>query len=657
MRDMKRHLLNIFILLVILSLSCAKKVPVRVQFPFLTEVTSEAYPNAHGVIILDSIGVVVDTGGEQSRTEHKLIRILTPYGREKFSEATIAYCTAYETTHVLMARVIRPDSIVIDVKKQNIKDLPLPVSGDLNLFLTNVRIKKIIFPQVEIGSVVEWEVKRILKDPPMEGHFSEFVVFADTEPIVSKVYTLQIPAGMFLNYRVRNGVLGFNESALGIDKLYRWEARNVPMILPEPAMSPLPDIATKLLVTTFISWDELSSWYYELADSSCMPDTAIAEKVIELIDDPEDEREKIVPIYEFVNQKIRCIEPELVGVRKIYKPAPAPVTFKNRYGTHEDIAALLVAMLRTIDIDAHIALTSSSITVEDDIPAYQFDRTIVAVKEPSCRYIYLDPCAETPMHFLEPSEQNKKVLICAEEGGKLEATPISSAEDNTFDFEATRLKFGKYLTFRGTLILELKGIFNWLLREEAKQSFLQGEQILLQRIIDPLSKLADSTNFLISRVDDLDTSIAIKIDYEATKHGVETEDRIYFKPIGPELLYMGIPFGAPGSTPWDLPVDGLLCKRDYPISTVSTIGIKGIEVIRIPNEYGVEALPDFVDVDYDDFSYNVCYRYKREESEIESETTLLIRTPLITMDRYPELRAMMGEVDLTGNKVIILRTK
>jgi len=654
---MKKHLLNIGILLVILSLSCAKKVPVRIQLPFLEEVSSETYPDAHDVIIFDSTMVVVDTEGEKSRTQHKLIKILTPYGREKFSEATITYCTAYETTQVLMARLIKPNGIVIDVKKQNIKDLPLPVSEDLNIFPPNIRIKKIIFPEVEIGSAVEWKVQRILKKPPMEGHFSEFLVFADTEPIISKVYTLQMPAEIYLDYRVRNGVLGFNESTVGIDKIYSWEARNVPMIIPEPAMSPLPDIATKLLVTTFISWYDLSRWYYELAASSCVPDTAIAEKVNELINDTENEREKITALYQFVNQKIRCIEPELVGVRKIYEPAPAPVTFKNRYGTREDIAALLIAMLKKLEIEACIALTSASIIVEDDIPACQFDRTIVAAKEECCTYMYLDPCAETPMNFLDPHEQNKKVLICAETEGKLEVTPISSAEDNTFDFEATRLKFGKYMTFRGTLILELKGIFNWLLREEAVRLPLQAEQILLQRIVSSLSKLADSTNFFVSRVDDLDTSITIKIDYEAIKHGVETEDRIYFKPLGLAILQMSIPLGVPGSTPWDLPVDGLLCKRDYPISMVSTMGIRGIEVIKIPKEYVVEALPDSVNLEYDDFSYSVRYRYRRRESEIESETEFLLRTPLIPIDKYPDLRDMMEEVALTGNKLIILRTK
>ncbi|HID93183.1 MAG TPA: DUF3857 domain-containing protein [bacterium (Candidatus Stahlbacteria)] len=646
---MRKYLPNITILLVIFSLTCAKRALAQVQLPLLAEVSSENYPDAHTVIVFDSTVVVVDTEGEKSRTQHKLIKILTPYGRDKFSEATITYCTAYETTYVLMARVIRPNGIVIDVKKQDIKDLPIPVSENLNLFIPNVRIKKIIFPQLEVGSAIEWKVQRIFKKPPMENNFSEFLVFADTEPIISKAYTLKMPVGMPLNYRVRNGMLGFKESTIGNNKIYSWEARDVPMIMPEPAMPPLPDVATKLLVTTFTSWDALSKWYYELAKESFEPNDAIAEKVNELTSTAQDDKEKIMSIYQFVNQNIRCVEPVLLGIRKIYKPAPAPITFENRYGSRADIAALLVAMLKKLGIDAYVALTSSSIIVEDDIPAYQFDRTIVAVKQEDGTYLYMDP-VEGQMYFLTPYEQNKGILVCSRNGEDLAFTPIVSVDKNVINVMIrSKLRYDK--TIEGSITIKPEGFFDWMLRTKFSLITALEMKQMFQKMVRDISTSAKLTEFYASDVSDIQTPITIEMRYNASSYGVETEDRIYFKPPGPTSLLTSICIlGQIESTTWDLP------KRVYPIYLESTIGIRIFETVETPSEYVVEAVPDSIYIEYKDFSYKVSYKVV-EKNKVTGEIELLLKSPFIPTTEYSNLRNMLKEVALTGNKVIILSTK
>ena len=644
---MRRYLLNITILLVMLFLICAKQVLAQESLPLLAEISPEKYPDAHAVIVFDSTVVVVDTTGEKSRTQHRLIKILTSYGLKKFSEATLTYCTAYETTNVLLARVISADGTVISVTNQNIKDLPLPTSDELSLFLPNVRIKKIIFPQLEIGSAIEWKVQRIFKKPPMSNNFSDLLIFEDTEPIISKAYNLKVPAQMHINYCVRNGILGFKQSTIGSDKIYSWEARDVPMIMPEPSMPPLPDIVTKLLVTTFTSWNALSQWYYGLAEKSFEPNDAITEKINELTDTTQSVEERITSIYQFVNRNIMCVEPARVGVR-VYKPAPSSVTLKNRYGSHADIAALLVAMLNKVNIEAYIALISSSIDVEADVPAYQFDYPIVAVKQEDGAYLYMDP-VEWQTDFLPHYEHNKGVLVCTKNGDSLAFTPVIPADKNVMNV-GVRSKFNYDKTMEGQITVKPKGFFASALRIKfGSMTALEIKQ-MFQQMVRAISASAKLSKFHTLDTSDVKTPIKIELSYNVPSYGVETEDRIYFKPPGLASLLTSILTEYIESKAWNL------SKRRYPIYLESPMKIRIFETVETPREYLVEAVPDSAHIEYKAFSYKVSYKVV-EKNKIKGETELLLRSPLVSTTEYPDLRNMMKEVALNSNKVIILNTK
>ncbi|RKX70327.1 hypothetical protein DRP43_03485, partial [candidate division TA06 bacterium] len=127
----------------VLLLSCAK----RIDYSVLQNINRESYETANAVVVIDSTGIDLESSGKYVSTQHKLVKILTMKGKAWYSEATFGYFTLYDTVIVKMARVISPDGKVMNVPKDDIKVVKIPAFG--KFFLPNVRMKKIIFPNVE----------------------------------------------------------------------------------------------------------------------------------------------------------------------------------------------------------------------------------------------------------------------------------------------------------------------------------------------------------------------------------------------------------------------------------------------------------------------------------------------------------------------------
>ena len=261
------------LLLSLLIWGCAaqRQVVQRGLVQTLNQIQAEKYPDANAVVVFDSIRVDLQRSGKYVQREHKLVKILTAQGKENYSEAKTGYFSAYDTVLVTMARVIGRGGTIVDIPANQIKDIPLPAFG--KFFLPHVREKIITFPNLVLGSSIEFATKDIMRNPPMENNFDTFLLFEGMDPISCQVFELIVPQGMKIRYLVKNENvrLDFSRESKGDKVIYRWVARDVPRVIREPGMPPLPDVATKLLVTTVPSWKEWSRWCYELASPTFEP--------------------------------------------------------------------------------------------------------------------------------------------------------------------------------------------------------------------------------------------------------------------------------------------------------------------------------------------------------------------------------------------------
>jgi transglutaminase-like putative cysteine protease len=634
------------LLMVALALGYAR--PPAVPIKLLQGITSDRYPDANGVIVFDSTQVTVAANGTATTTSHRLVKLLTSFGKKKFGDMAFSYCSLYDTVIVEQARVIGADGKIYPLAKSEIKDVPMPAAEGSKLFLPNVRLKKITFAHLEAGAAIEIISRDELRHPPRADNFDAWDIFASDEPIREKTYTISAPAAMDLHWQVRNGELTFSKKEKNNRITYQWEARNVDRIIQEPAMPSLPDVTTKLLVATEPDFRTWSKWYYELAKPSFAIDSVIEAKVRALTRDKKTDEEKIRALYYFVSQEIRYLETRLTGRYGGYEPARAPTTFTNRYGVCRDKAALLVGMLEAIGVDAYIVLTNPLFEVDKAVAVDQFNHAIVAIKRPDGSYYYLDPTAEESRDYLVPIEMNKAVLVCTPAGEDLSRTPFVPAEKNMF-FTQADASLNAAGDIEGKMVMKPAGFFDFAFRTSFKQIPPDQRKQMLEMIAHAISPNAEMTSFNISDIKNLDNPLTMELSYRAADYGIKVEDELNFEMPGGNNSGLGASMGGQ-STPWSL------ASRKYPLYFWSTLSSGGTETVTIPAGYRIKHLPDSLNADYDRFAFHLSYRVNK--NKIIRQTDFVIKDPLIPVSDYGDFRSLMQKIeDVTKQSITLVKPK
>ncbi len=636
------------LLLSLLIWGCAaqRQVVQRGLVQTLNQIQAEKYPDANAVVVFDSIRVDLQRSGKYVQREHKLVKILTAQGKENYSEAKTGYFSAYDTVLVTMARVIGRGGTIVDIPANQIKDIPLPAFG--KFFLPHVREKIITFPNLVLGSSIEFATKDIMRNPPMENNFDTFLLFEGMDPISCQVFELIVPQGMKIRYLVKNENvrLDFSRESKGDKVIYRWVARDVPRVIREPGMPPLSDVATKLLVTTVPSWKEWSRWYYELASPTFEADQAIRDKVAELTSDLQTEEEKIRALYYFVSQKIRYVGTSMSGKKAGHKPFPAPKTFKQQFGVCRDKAALLVSMLKVLGVDAYIVLTNPAIRVERDLPVDQFNHAIVAIKDRGGKFWYIDPTFENTREFLSPFEQDKAVLVCDERGEDLEFTPIVPPTNGMAHIKAIS-HLNPEGVLDGQVIIEANGCYDVVFRSWLKQMPPMQRNMMFQGLLQSVSPGATVKDLKISDLSDLYTPVTVEIEYSVTDYWMKAGDYYLFSAptaVGTfDFLSFAFLRGA------NLP------QRRYPLNIRTTFGSQVDEEISLPPGFTLKAVPSPIEKSYPHFSFHASYQPQGEKVLFSKQ--VLYHQPEINLNEYGDLREMLQGVERSAKGKIILVAK
>ncbi|MCK4338956.1 MAG: DUF3857 and transglutaminase domain-containing protein [Candidatus Cloacimonetes bacterium] len=624
----------------VLAFSCAK----RINYSFLQNINREGYETANAVVVIDSTGIDLKPSGKYVSTQHKLVKILTMKGKAIYSEATFGYFTLYDTVIVKMARVISPDGKIMNVQKEDIKDVKIPAFG--KFFLPNVRMKKIIFPNVEEGSSVEFVVKNIMQNPPMEDNFDAYVLFEGKNPVIKKVYSVASPIS--LNWKVKNDedqAVKFQESKKKNKTIYKWSVQNVPGIVEEPMMPPMPDVCKKLLVSSVPSWEVWSKWYWDLCKDKFTTNDTMNAVIDSVLVGRETREDSIRALYYYVSQNNRYVGTKMSGKKGGYEPFPATKTFRDKYGVCRDKACLLASMLRKAGFDAYTVLTNPFLNIEKDIPVDQFNHAITAVREKDGSFLYIDPTAENTREFLISIEQGKAVLVCDEDGEDLEYTPKVPAEKNLFSMEAEghleeNGNLNETLTMKlsGLMDMSFRSLFTMLPPEQMKQVF--------QSIVTSMVTGAVIDTFYYSDPKDLYQPLEITLIFSAENYGLNLGDTFSFQTPLSGGGAGNISIGG-GGNPFALE------ERKYPLYLYTTIKAVVKEKIYIPEGYDVEELPENFEKDVDFFK--VESHYEAKDGYILHYSESVMNEFIYSPEQYKIMKSIFDEMSQKGGQEIVLK--
>jgi len=204
---------------------------------------------------------------------------------------------------------------------------------------------------------------------------------SETQSVVSR-FVLITPASMVYTFVGHNSAPDPVERKIGDWQIREWDVKNGPVVASEEHSPPESDWEPWIDVSTVASWKQIVDWYLDLSTPRCEPSPVVRNKAAELTKNCTTDEQKVSALVEFVSHDIQYqSSPFRLSA---YVPTEGKEVIRERYGDCKDKAALLVALLDSIGIKAHMALLSPhEFGSTPYLPSPRFAHAIAVVDEPS----------------------------------------------------------------------------------------------------------------------------------------------------------------------------------------------------------------------------------------------------------------------------------
>ncbi len=599
------------------------------------------YPQASVIYLLSDEETRITQDNKEISSMHYLIKVLNERGKDNASEATIEYDSTFEKVEIEYARTIRPDGTVVEVGNKHIRDVTKYMNFPL---YSNVKICIISFPEIAVGSVIEYKVKLIGNRLINKNNFISVYPVQNSEPVINANFKLIVANGMDVNFK--NANLEYNsfnanlepvKNQEGINKIYSWNFKNIPQIIPEVKMPPNSLINPMVIMSTFKSWQDIYDWWWKLAKDKIVVDADIKAKVIQLTKDLKDPKDKIRAIHNFCAKDIRYVAVEYGQAG--YEPHSAVDIFKNKYGDCKDQAVLLVAMLRELGFSAWPVLiaTRENINMDENFPSVMFNHCIASVLLDD-KIIFMDPTAATcSFDDLPFDDQGRNVLIIKDDKYFIEKTPIYSAEHN-FVRQSSNIDISIDGNIKANKLIKSFGIYDQAQRYWLLYTMPEMIKDYLQSKIQSTSIGSRLINYDMRNVEDLNNPVELEYNFE----GIE-----YFTLAG-SLRIM----------PQLAEVDTAIVskeKRVYPLD----LGVKDVRevtaLVKYPSDFVVNYLPESIKIDNNWIRFNCGYENKNNSIYFIQRTEL--KNNFVTQSEYTDFKAFWEALAKQVKQRVVLEKK
>ena len=352
----------------------------------------------------------VKANGEYSQITERLFRVDTPQGIKDMGEQRIEYNEKMETLEILEAYTLLPDGSRTDVPADKIRRL----DGDGAEEYSDSKVLAIIFPKVDVGSLLYYKARSYQHTPYFPGHFfwaqyfSPHVTFENVD--VQLVHAPEVKL-LFDTQDVKGGrVESMPEDPPGSIR-YRFTYKQDKAYPLESGQAALTDFAPYLAFTTFANYAELGKAYQARAKPMAAVTPAISALAKELTSGVTDDRAKVRKLYNWVSRNIRYVA--VYVAEGGFVPHSAQSILDNRYGDCKDHVTLLEALLAAVGIESTTALINSgdAMRIPKLAVSTPFNHVITYIPKFD---LYLDSTSQfTPMGSLPDGDTDKHTLLTA----------------------------------------------------------------------------------------------------------------------------------------------------------------------------------------------------------------------------------------------------
>jgi hypothetical protein len=401
---------------------------------------NELYPDAHKVLVFDSISADVKESGLSYVTRKQLFYAKDEKGAASLNTITYDYDPLSAHVEIKKAVIYRADGSVEELDQNHVYDYPQPA----RMIYWGARRKMVEPGYLAPGDAVYVELFRkgftyaLLQGendddkyiPPMRGHYYDIVKFYESYPVHNKFFKAAIPISKEIRYQVFNGDFEVKTDR-NEKQIFTFQLGNIKPIKREPNMVGMEDVIPKVLITTSPDWEAKSIWFYGVNEDfgSFESTPEIDAKVNEILQGATSEQDSIERLTHWVADEIRYSGISM-GEGEGYTLHTGEMTFTDRCGVCKDKAGMLIVMLRAAGFESYAAMTMAGSKIED-IPADQFNHSITVVKRRNGKYELLDPTWVPFVRELWSSrEQQQNYLMGLPQGADLMITDVSDASNH-----------------------------------------------------------------------------------------------------------------------------------------------------------------------------------------------------------------------------------
>ncbi len=640
--DMKRVLLLLLLLLFVMPVSQGTEPAVKLDSLLLQKagkITRKSFPDADSVLLRENEHYTYEKSGIYKVSDEIYIKILTEKGRQELRNLKFYFNTHYNRVKVHKLTVIKPDGSRVEVdiagNSRNVIDSSQMAS---NIYDPASRNLVVSVPRLEIGDLLYLKSSDEHFKPRIPGFWSNYSLLQSNSPILENNIEVNGPEELPLrSIAIKDevkGTVAFSRKKIGGRIIYKWSARNVPQVIPEPGMPELHTCVQRLLVSTAGSWEEVSRWYWKLCRPRLDAVTPAMKKHVEtLVRGKKSEMEKVKALFQFVSQNVRYMgitpEKEAPG----YEPHDVKLTFEQRYGVCRDKAALLVSMLELAGFKAYPVLFMAGDPKDDEIPNGYFNHAVTAVELGKGNYVLMDPTYESTTELFPAFQADMSYLVAHPRGEKLRRSPVVPARENCVRIR-TKAQVGSDLKLRGESSVRLLGVNDLYYRgalsrwtAEEKKRFFTGR---LQKIL-PGAVLED-LKVIPENIRDMSRNIEFRFRFSAPAGK------------GKELQLLPLPEFASIFGIGEAVFQGTsLLSRKYPLKLASTCSTDEEYTVALPRTFRMRALPQ-----PERFNIGKKITFGRSMflsgGVLKGRRVMDVNTLELTAGEYPELKRLLGKI-------------
>jgi tetratricopeptide (TPR) repeat protein/transglutaminase-like putative cysteine protease len=391
------------------------------------------------IYLADVTAVRVQSSGLSSRFHQVAVKVLNDRGVESFRQWPITYSPDRQEVRVLKARITKSDGSVVDSYGDQDQHMNEPWTG----MYYDARARVLSFPALTAGDTLElqWRVEDTAAENLLSDYFGDVDSVQATYPKLRYRYVVEMPKERPLYWNKATLPSWLTTAQVPKDGrvVWRFEASNVPKLVPEPNMPGMSEVAATLHVSTYQTWDQVGRYWWGLVKDQLTPNDELNKTVDTVLKgvDRKDTTKVVQAIYGFVVTNTRYVALEF-GIHG-YKPYRVDRVLARRFGDCKDKASLIVAMLKVAGVDARLVLLRMR-----NLGALTSEPASLAAFNHAIAYVpaldlFLDGTAEFHgTHDLPSADRVADVLVVEPLGqSRFMVTPEAKPEDNVSALDFT----------------------------------------------------------------------------------------------------------------------------------------------------------------------------------------------------------------------------